>query len=479
MKYETVIGLEVHVQLNTESKIFSSASNKFGADANSHVTPLCMGMPGTLPVLNKEVVNSAIKAGLALNCNIRKINVFARKNYFYPDLPKGYQISQFDKPICEGGYIDIQLEDGTEKRLNLTRIHMEEDAGKLIHGESIGSAAHSYVDLNRTGTPLLEIVSEPEMRSAEEARAYLQKLKSILLYTGVSDCNMEEGSLRCDANVSIRPFGQEEFGTRAEIKNLNSFRNVQKAIEYEVKRQIQEIEFGGKIVQETRLWNVAKGVTESMRGKEHAHDYRYFPDPDLVPVVISDKQIDDIKATLPEMPDARKARFVEQYGLPAYDAEVLTSLKEYAEFFEDAVKFHDNAKGISNWIMSELLSVVNEKLCGIYEAGMSAENLAGIVKLIDSGKISGKIAKDLFKEVLTSGKAPEVIVEEKGMVQVSDEGEIEKAVQEVIDANPAEAERYRNGEKKLQGFFVGQIMKATKGKANPKVVNEFLGKLLG
>jgi len=473
MKYEPVIGLEVHAQMATESKIFCGCSNQFGSEPNTNVCPVCLGMPGVLPVLNEKVVDFTVKAGLALNCEIRKKSVFARKNYFYPDLPKAYQISQYELPICEHGYIDITLEDGTEKRIGITRIHIEEDAGKLVHA-SDGSG----VDLNRTGTPLMEIVSEPDIRSAEEAKAYLQKLKTILKYVEVSDCNMEEGSMRCDANVSIRENSDAPFGTRAEVKNVNSFKNVERAIKYEEKRQAKVLNEGGTIVQETRLFNADTGVTESMRGKEDAHDYRYFPDPDLVPLVLEESFINKRKDNLPELPDARKERFMSDLGLPAYDADLLTSEKSYADFFESALKTHNNAKGISNLIMTELMRVANEKQCGIDEVGISPENLAEIVKLLDGGTISGNISKKLFEEVVVTGEKPSVIVEKKGMAQNSDEGELEKIVQQVIDANPDETERFRAGDKKLQGFFMGQIMRASKGKANPGVVSQLLNKLI-
>jgi aspartyl-tRNA(Asn)/glutamyl-tRNA(Gln) amidotransferase subunit B len=473
MKYEPVIGLEVHAQMATESKIFCSCSNQFGSDPNTNVCPVCLGMPGVLPVLNEKVVEFTTKAGLALNCEIREKSVFARKNYFYPDLPKAYQISQYELPICENGYLDIELEDGTQKRIGITRIHIEEDAGKLVH---VGDG--SCVDLNRTGTPLMEIVSEPDIRSAEEAKAYLQKLKSVLKYVEVSDCNMEEGSMRCDANVSIRPVGQEKFGIRAEVKNVNSFKNVERAIKYEQKRQAKVLDEGGTVVQETRLFNADTGVTASMRGKEDAHDYRYFPDPDLVPLVLEKSFIEDIKNNLPELPQARMQRFMDEYSLPAYDANLLTTEKSYAEYFETALKTHNNPKGISNLIMTELMRAANEKQCELDQAGVTPENLAEIVKLLDAGTISGNISKKLFEEVVETGKKPSEIVEEKGMAQNSDEGELEQIVQKVIDDNPAEAQRFKEGDKKLQGFFMGQIMRASKGKANPGVVGQLLNKLI-
>lgn len=478
MEFEAVIGLEVHVQLNTESKIFCKCSTKFGSTPNSNVCQICLGMPGVLPVFNKKVVEYTTKAGLAVNCEINKRSVFARKNYFYPDLPKGYQISQYELPICEHGYIDIKKESGETKRVGITRIHMEEDAGKLIHGENIGDASASYVDLNRTGVPLMEIVSEPDMRSSEEAKLYLENLKSVLEYTEVSDCNMEEGSFRCDANVSVRPKGQKEFGTKAEIKNMNSFKNVQKAIDYEIKRQIKLIENGGKVVQETRLWDPDKGVTVSMRSKEEAHDYRYFPDPDLVPLVLDDEFIENIRKTVPELPYQRKERFIKEYGLPEYDSGLLTSSKSYADFFEKTVSLCKNAKSVSNWIMSEVLRIVNEKGCNIFETGMTPENLSEIINLIEAGKISGKIAKDIFEETIASGINPSKIVEEKGLLQISDVSELENIVRNIIEKSPSETERFKSGETKLMGFFVGRVMKESKGKANPKMVNDLINKLL-
>lgn len=478
MKYETVIGLEVHVQLSTNTKIFCGCSTEFGADANTQVCPVCLGMPGVLPVLNKEVVERGIKAGLSIDCEIQEKNIFARKNYFYPDLPKGYQISQFDLPICLNGKIDIEREDGVKKTIGVTRIHMEEDAGKSVHGDAVGSASNSYVNLNRACVPLLEIVSEPDMRSSEEARLYLQQLKTTIEYLNISDCNMEEGSFRCDANVSIRPVGQEEFGTRAEVKNMNSFKNVQKAIDYEVKRQAKLLDGGGTVVQETRLWDVNKGITQSMRGKEDAHDYRYFPDPDLVPLIIDKEWVDQVRSTLPELPVAKRERFIAEYGIPEMDVNVLVSNKAYADFYEEIVKAHDNPKSAANWLMSDMLRVINEKNCTIDEVGISPVQLAEIIKLIDDGKINSKTAKNVFDDVVETGKSPNKIVEEKGLVQISDSGAIEKAVQDVIDASPNEVERYKGGDKKLQGFFVGQVMKATKGKANPKLVNELLAKLI-
>jgi len=477
MNFEAVIGLEVHVQILTDSKIFCGCSTKFGAKPNYNVCPVCLGMPGVLPVLNKKVVEYTTKAGLALNCKINKRSLFARKNYFYPDLPKGYQISQYELPICENGYIEIDTQSG-KKKIGITRIHMEEDAGKSIHGENLGDPNATYIDLNRTGVPLMEIVSEPDIRSGQEAKEYLQKLKSILEYIEVSDCNMEEGSLRCDANISVRPIGEEKFGTKTEIKNMNSFKNVQKAIEYEIKRQIKEIKNGGKIVQETRLWDPELGVTISMRSKEEAHDYRYFPDPDLVPLELTDDFIEKIKKEIPPLPDELKEKFMTNFNLPEYDASVLTSVRSYALYFEEAAKYYNSPKKISNWIMSEVLRIVNEKGCNIFDAGISPEYLAEIVKFIDEGKISGKLGKELFEEVINTKKRPSEIVKEKKMVQISDIDELEKVVKGVIEAYPDEALRFKNGELKLMGFFVGIVMKETKGKANPKIVNELIKKML-
>jgi len=477
MNYEAVIGLEVHVQISTKSKIFCSCSTNFGAEPNSNVCPVCLGMPGVLPVLNKKALEYAITAGVALNCEIQERSIFARKNYFYPDLPKGYQISQYDLPLCLNGRLQIEVA-GIAKEIGITRIHMEEDAGKSIHGENIGDSASTYVDLNRTGVPLIEIVSEPDIRSGEEAKAYLQKLKAILQYAGISDCNMEEGSLRCDANISIRPEGQKEFGTKTEVKNMNSFKNVQKAIEYEIKRQKQTIEDGGAIVQETRLWNPEKNITVSMRSKEEAHDYRYFPDPDLIPVIVNESWVKDIQASLPELPDEKKERFIDEYKLPKYDAEVLTSVKSYAEYFEMCMKYYNNPKIVANWIMSEMLREVNEKNCDIFELSITPEKLAKLLQLIDNGTISGKIAKDVFEEMLRSGDYPEKIVKAKNLSQISDTSELEQIILKIFDEHPKELERFRSGEKKLQGFFVGQIMKKTGGKANPKLVNQLISKLI-
>lgn len=470
MEFETVIGLEVHSELSTKTKIFCGCSTEFGAPPNTHTCPICLGHPGVLPVLNKQALEFAIKASLALNCKIADVSKFDRKNYFYPDLPKAYQISQYDQPIGEHGWIDIEV-NGQTKRIGITRLHLEEDAGKLVHAD--GSNA-SLADFNRVGTPLIEIVSEPDLRSPEEARAYLEKLKAIIQYCEVSDVKMEEGSLRCDANISLRPVGQEEFGTRAELKNMNSFRNVQKGLEYEEWRQADILRSGGEVVQETRRWDDANNKTLSMRGKEEAHDYRYFPDPDLVKLKIDRAWVEEIKATIPELPDARQARYVEQYGLPTYDAGVITMSKDVSDFFDAAVKTGADAKGVANWVMGELMAYLNANNLEIKDAKISSEGLGEMVKLIDKGTISSKIAKTVFKEMMETGKSPEKIVEEKGLVQISDEGELKRIVEEIVAANPQSVADYKAGKDRAIGFLVGQIMKATKGKANPGVVNQLL-----
>ena len=472
--YETVIGLEVHTQLMTHSKIFCSCSTTFGAAPNSNTCPVCEGMPGVLPVLNKQVVEFAVRAGLATGCAIANQSIFARKNYFYPDLPKAYQISQYELPIAEHGWIDITV-GGVHKRIGLTRIHMEEDAGKLLHeypGEPAGK--FSYVDFNRCGTPLLEIVSEPDMRSPEEAKEYLTTLKNILEYLEVSDCNMEEGSLRCDANVSLRPVGAEQFGTKVEIKNMNSFRNVQRALEYEVERQTLMLESGQTIVQETRLWDADRGMTFSMRSKEEAHDYRYFPDPDLLPVNVSDDWIERVRRELPELATAKRQRFVSAYGLPEYDAEVLTASKHLAAYFEECVRLFPQAKAVSNWVMGDIMRELNAKNADIRNCPVTPAHLAAMLKLMDAGTISGKIAKTVFDEMYANGKMPDEIVKEKGLVQISDESALDGIIASVIAANPNSVQEYRSGKAKAFGFFVGQVMKATQGKANPQVVNTLL-----
>jgi aspartyl-tRNA(Asn)/glutamyl-tRNA(Gln) amidotransferase subunit B len=473
MKYETVIGLEVHAQLKTQTKIFCSCSTEFGRPANENTCPICLGMPGVLPVLNKQAVDFAIKACLATGCRVNPHNQFDRKNYFYPDLPKGYQITQLNLPIGEHGHINIDV-DGMKKCIGVTRIHMEEDAGKLIHGENMDSPGKSYVDLNRTGTPLIEIVSEPELRSPEEAREYLTQLKAILEYTEVSDCNMEEGSLRCDANISLRPVGQKEFGTRTELKNLNSFRFVQKAIEYEVERQTQVLEQGDQVIQETRLYDSDKGVTRSMRSKEEAHDYRYFPEPDLVRLMLAPEKIESIRESIPELPEQKRQRFVAEHEIPEYDAGVLTSSLPLANYYEECVALLPQPKIISNWVMGDLLRELKNDGREIESCPLSPVALTELLKLIEKGTISGKMAKTVFEEMYQSGKPADAIVKEKGMTQISDGGAIEQMINDVIAANPEQLEGYRNGKDKLFGYFVGQVMKASKGQANPALVNQLL-----
>ena len=474
MKYTTVIGLEVHSELKTKSKAFCSCSTEFGGEPNTHVCPVCLGMPGALPVLNKQVVEFAIRAGLALDCEIKKFNKFDRKNYFYPDLSKNYQISQFDKPICEHGHIDIEVE-GQAKRVGITRIHMEEDAGKLVHsGATIKTSDSSAVDYNRAGVPLIEIVSEPDMRSAAEARAYLEKLKAILEYTEVSDCKMQEGSLRCDANISVMPEGATEFGTRAEIKNLNSFRALERAIEYEIQRQIQLVEDGGTVVQETRTWDDGKGITLSMRSKEEAHDYRYFPEPDLVPVEIDDAWIARVKNELPELPAARKARLMREKGLVDYDAENIVATKAMAEYFDEAAKHTDDAKGIANWMLGDVSAYLNSENVTIEEFPIAPANLGEMVNLINKGVLSSKLAKKVFAEMLKTNKEPQVLVKELGLEQISDEGAIVKIIEETLAENPQSIADYKAGKDRALGFLVGQIMKKSRGKANPEMVNALL-----
>ena len=469
MNYEAVIGLEVHAQLLTKTKIFCSCSTAFGAPPNTHTCPVCLGMPGVLPVLNKKVVEYAIKMGLATNCAIAPRSVFARKNYFYPDLPKGYQISMFEQPLNEHGWVEIEV-DGETKRIGITRIHMEEDAGKLVHDEH---QPVSYVDLNRTGVPLIEIVSEPDLGAPDEAAAYLKTLRDILVYLEICDGNMEEGSFRCDANVSLKPVGQTELGTRTELKNMNSFRNVARALEYEIRRQRSVLDDGDPVVQETRLWNDSKGVTEPMRGKEESHDYRYFPDPDLIPITVEPEWIEQIRATLPELPTDRRRRLVRDYGLPPQDAEVLTSSKSLADYFEAAVREFDQPKAIGNWIMSELLRELKDSgdLSG---CPVTPTRLAGLLRMVHEGQISGKIAKTVFEEMFKTGQGPEEIVEARGLKVVGDEDSLAPLIDEVLAANPKQVEEYRAGKEKLLGFFVGQIMKKTKGQADPKTLNNLL-----
>ena len=478
MRYETVIGLEVHVQLTTETKIFCGCSKDFGQTPNSQTCPVCLGLPGALPVLNQQVVELAIKTGLATNCQIAPRSIFARKNYFYPDLPKGYQISQFELPICEHGWLDIDLENGERKRIGITRAHMEEDAGKLIHGDTPQTSGNSLVDLNRACTPLLEIVSEPDMRSANEAIDYLKKLHQIVVYLGVCDGNLEEGSFRCDANVSVRPYDQEEFGTRAELKNINSFRFIKQAIEYEVERQIDLIEGGGKVIQETRLFDSDTGMTHSMRGKEEAHDYRYFPDPDLVPLVISPKWIEDVRATLPELPEVKRSRFVEELGMSVYDAGILASDRALADYFDACVALGSDAKSCANWIMGEILRKLKETDTEITDVPITPELLTGLLARIADNTISGKIAKTVFEKMWEKGQTADQIIDAEGLKQVTDTGAIEGLVDEVIAANPDQVAEYLGGKDKLIGFFVGKVMQASQGKANPGMVNQLLKKKL-
>ncbi len=477
MQYEAVIGLEVHAQLKTKSKIFCFCSTQFGSKPNQNTCPICLGMPGVLPILNREVVAFTIKMGLATNCSIASFCRFARKNYFYPDLPKGYQISQFELPLCQKGNVTINLNENT-KKIGITRIHMEEDAGKLIHGENLGQPDSSYVDFNRTSLPLIEIVSEPDIRSSEEAREYLLKLKATLEYLNICDCNMEEGSLRCDANISLRPEGEEKLGTKTELKNMNSFRNVQRAIEYEIKRQTHILDNDEKVIQQTRLWDTGKNETILMRTKEEAHDYRYFPDPDLVPIVVNDEWIEKIRKDLPELPDEKRKRFVKQYKIPEYDAGVLTSSRPLADYYEQCVEMFPQPKTTSNWIMGDILRVLKTDDKEIMDCPVTPKHLTDMLKMIDDKTISSKIAKTVFEEMYSSGIPPVEIVKKKGLVQISDEDSILRIIQDILNKNKAEVEAYQNGKTKLLGFFVGQVMKATQGKANPALVNTLLKKNL-
>ncbi len=471
--YETVIGLEVHAELKTKTKIFCTCSTEFGAEPNTQICPGCAGFPGTLPVLNEKVVDYAIKTGLALNCEIAEYCIFDRKSYFYPDLPRAYQISQLDFPVCQKGYLDIEV-GGKKKRIGITRAHMEEDAGKLVHQGTITNSPFSLVDLNRSGMPLMEIVSEPDMRSAEEAKIYLGKLRSVLLFAGVSDCKMQEGSLRCDANVSVRPIGETKLGTRVEIKNLNSFRSLERAIEYEAKRQIEAIEDGEELFQETRTWDEEKQVTRSMRKKEEANDYRYFPDPDLLPVRISPEWIERIHREMPELPEQAQKRLVENFGLSEYDAGILTSTPEFLAFFDESSKLYADAKAIANWMMGELSRLLNNANLEINNSKISPQNLTNLLKLIDQSVISVTMAKNVFEEMFATGGQPEDIVKEKGLAQISDEDTLTRVIDEIVSGNPKVVEDYKQGKEKALGFFVGQVMKATKGQANPAVVNKLL-----
>ena len=473
MAYEVVIGLEVHAQLLTQSKMFCACGTRFGLPANTQTCPVCLGLPGSLPVINGTAVEMAIRTGLALNCIVQSSR-FARKNYFYPDLPKGYQISQYETPICEKGWIEIKVGSAT-KRIRINRAHLEEDAGKNMHD---GGTDGSRVDLNRAGTPLLEIVTEPDMQSADEVVAYLKTLRDILVYLDVCDGNMEEGSLRCEPNLSLRPVGQHAFGTKVELKNINSFKFVKDAIEYEIRRQTKVLNEGGKIFQETRLWDVDKGQTAVMRSKEEAHDYRYFPDPDLVPLTIAPERLDQDRGTLPELPVARQQRFVSQYGLPEYDASVVTSSRHLADYYEICVKLFNQPKTVSNWIMGELLRELNNSGTPVAASPVSPERFVGLLKLVDNGTISLKVARDLFPELYASGKSPEQLVQEKGLTQVSDEGALETIIDDVMAKNLAQLAQYRSGKDQVLGFFVGQVLKASGGKANPGKVNELLKKKL-
>jgi len=476
-KYEPVIGLEVHVQLLTESKIFCSCSTHFGDPPNTNVCPVCLGMPGTMPVLNRKAVEFAVLAAMALNGRVNETSIFARKNYFYPDLPKGYQISQYDKPLAEFGWIVVPSGAG-EKKIGITRLHLEEDAGKSLHEGFAGSADTTAIDLNRTGVPLIEIVSEPDIASPDEAYEYLTRLKEIILYTGVSDCNMEEGSLRCDANVSVRPRGQREFGTKTEIKNVNSFRFIREALEYEIGRQIEVIDSGGPITQETRLYNANEGKTYSMRSKEEAHDYRYFSEPDLQPLVVDAKWQAQIRATLPELPEARRKRFIADYGITEYDAGVLTATKTLADEFESAAKEAKNPKRVANLVQSELMGRLKAKGLEIAQSPISMKGVAMSADLVESGAISGKMLKELYDLSFERGQDFPTVYEKEKPRQITDTSAIEKMIDQVIAANPKQVEQYRAGKKTVTGFFVGQVMKASKGQANPQMVNELLAKKL-
>jgi aspartyl-tRNA(Asn)/glutamyl-tRNA(Gln) amidotransferase subunit B len=478
-KYEPVIGLEVHVQLLTATKIFCSCSTRFGNPPNANVCPVCLGLPGALPVLNRRAVEFAVLASMALNCRVNETSIFARKNYFYPDLPKGYQISQFDKPLAEHGYIEIPTSSGT-KKIGITRLHLEEDAGKSLHEGFTGAGETTAVDLNRSGVPLIEIVSEPDIASPDEAFEYLTRLKEIILYTGVSDCNMEEGSLRCDGNISVRPRGQKAFGTKTEVKNVNSFRYIREALEYEIERQVEVIESGGKITQETRLYNSSEGKTYSMRSKEQAHDYRYFPEPDLLPLVVDEKWRGEIRRTLAELPEARRKRMVADYGITEQDAAVLTITKSLADQFEAAAKAAKNPKRVANLVQSELMGRLKARNLEIEHSPISMQGVAHSADLVENGAISGKMLKDLYDLSFERGKDFSVVYEEEGRPEQSrDTSALEKILDEVIAANPKQVEQYRGGKKTVAAFFVGQVMKASKGQANPQLVNELVAKKLG
>ncbi len=471
MEYEVVIGLEVHAELSTKTKIYCGCTTEFGGDPNTHCCPICTGMPGALPVLNEKVVEYAVKAGLAVGAQINRNSKQDRKNYFYPDTPRAYQISQFDLPLCINGGFDITLKDGTTKRIGITRIHIEDDAGKLVHDTYTGG---TLVDLNRAGVPLIEIVSEPDMRSAEEAVAYVEKLKGILEYIGVSDCKMQEGSLRADVNLSLRPVGQKEFGTRTESKNLNSFRAIEHMINFEIQRQKEILESGGKVIQETRRWDEATGEGYAMRSKEDADDYRYFPEPDLMPIKLSDDYINNIKENLPELPERRKARYIEELKLPEYDAGIITSSKALSDFFEEASKECGNPKAVSNWIMTDIIRIARENDIDYSDLPFSAKRFASLIKLIDSGSISNTIGKKVFEDMISENKEPEEIVKEKGLLQISDESAIKEVVDRVVAANPQSIVDYKAGKDRALGFLVGQCMKELKGKGNPQIINRLI-----
>jgi len=473
-RYEAVIGLEVHVQLLTATKIFCGCSTRFGAPPNTNVCAVCLGLPGALPVLNRKAVEYAVRAAMALNCTVRETSIFARKNYFYPDLPKGYQISQYDKPLAEGGFIEVPSDKGTSKRIGITRLHLEEDAGKSMHEGFPESAKYSYIDLNRSGVPLIEIVSEPDMRSPDEAFDYLTRLKEIVLYTGVSDCNMEEGSLRCDANISVRLRGEPKFGTKAEVKNVNSFRFIRDALEYEIERQVDVIEGGGKVVQETRLYNANEGRTYSMRSKEEAHDYRYFPEPDLLPLVVDAAWQQEIRSSLPEMPEARRKRMVSEYGITSYDAGVLAATRALADQFEQAARSARNPKRVANLVQSELMGRLKARGIEIEHSPLTMNGVAMSADLVESGVISGKILKDLYDLAFERDQDFPTVYEQEKPQQITDSSAIEKMIDEAIATSPRQVEQYRAGKKTVAGFFVGQVMKASKGQANPALVNEIL-----
>ena len=477
-KYEPVIGLEVHVQLGTKTKIFCSCPVEFGAPPNTNVCPVCLGLPGALPVLSRQAVELAISAALALHCKINPFSRFARKNYFYPDLPKGYQISQYDQPLAEHGYLDILTAAGAEKRIGVTRVHMEDDAGKSLHDGFKDSDQYTYVDLNRSGTPLIEIVSEPDMRSPDEAYAYLTDIKQVMQYIGVSDCDMEKGQLRCDANVSVRLRGAEKFGTKAEVKNLNSFRFLKMALEYEIERQVELIESGGKVEQETRLYNVETGRTVGMRSKEHAHDYRYFPEPDLVPLRVSEHWLHEIQSRLPELPADRRGRFVTQHGIREYDAQVLTLTRETGDYFEAAVKVSGDGRSTANWVVGDLMGLLKAAGKEIADSPVKPEHIGELVVLINKGELSGKLAKEILPRMFETGESPAAIMEREGLKQISDTGALEKIVDDVIAGNPKQVEQYKSGKTAVLGFLVGQVMKASRGQANPAAVNEVLKKKL-